>query len=180
MSTLDEDQFVKAICAQLDASNAQLDPALVTRLDQMRKAALAVQFAHTGNAAHDTLLQDIRDTLQSAPELSPVLVSRLDAARKLAVAKMRQRQASPVRRLLARLVFEISGVLDMSKLARPANMLATACVMVTAISLFYVSSRPAGNLLLEEEIVLIASADDLELYENLDFYLWLAENGLPN
>jgi hypothetical protein len=27
---------------------------------------------------------------------------------------------------------------------------------------------------------LVASADELELYENLDFYLWLEENGIPD
>jgi hypothetical protein len=52
--------------------------------------------------------------------------------------------------------------------------------MVTVVSLFYVSSRPAGILSLEEEISLIASAEDIELYENLDFYLWLDENGIPD
>jgi len=55
-------------------------------------------------------------------------------------------------------------------------MLATTCVMVTAISIFYVNSRPAGTLTLEEEISLVATAEDIELYENLEFYLWLAEN----
>jgi hypothetical protein len=48
--------------------------------------------------------------------------------------------------------------------------------MVTAISIFYVNSRPTGTLTLEEEIDLVAAAEDIELYENLEFYLWLAEN----
>jgi hypothetical protein len=55
-------------------------------------------------------------------------------------------------------------------------MLATACVVVTAISIFYVDSRPAGTVTLNEEIGLVATAEDIELYDNLEFYLWLAEN----
>jgi len=68
----------------------------------------------------------------------------------------------------------------MTQMALPAKMLATACLTVTIVSLFYTASRPAGTLPLEEEIALIASADDYELVENLDFYLWLADNGIPN
>jgi hypothetical protein len=31
---------------------------------------------------------------------------------------------------------------------------------------------------MNEEGLVLASADDLELYENLEFYQWLADNGL--
>jgi hypothetical protein len=48
--------------------------------------------------------------------------------------------------------------------------------VVTAISIFYVDSRPAGTVTLNEEIGLVATAEDIELYDNLEFYLWLAEN----
>ena len=59
-------------------------------------------------------------------------------------------------------------------------MVATACVLVTVVSLVYVNGNSSGNLSLDDELVLVASADDLELYENLDFYLWLDENGFAN
>ena len=61
-----------------------------------------------------------------------------------------------------------------------ASMVATACVLVTVVSLVYVNGNSSGNLSLDDELVLVASADDLELYENLDFYLWLDENGFAN
>ena len=62
----------------------------------------------------------------------------------------------------------------------PVRVFATTCVIVTVVSLLTVFPDSATPLSLDEEISLIASADDLELYENLDFYMWLAENGLPN
>jgi|TARA_B110000971_G_scaffold91530_1_gene94175 hypothetical protein len=47
-------------------------------------------------------------------------------------------------------------------------------------ALFYNSSAPTKTLPLDPDIGLITSADKLELYENLDFYLRLAENEFLN
>jgi len=35
-------------------------------------------------------------------------------------------------------------------------------------------------VVLSEDGLLIASADELELYQNLEFYQWLADSGLQN
>ena len=183
MNNLQEDILVQAICSHLDASITQLDPAIETRLDSMREAALASQsrVAESNPAATEAaLVQNVRSRLQEIPALDPAIKSRLDAARRQAVSRLQQRQSSPLQTLLAQAQYQLTSLLSMTQTMRPANMVATACVMVTVVSLFYVSSRPTGTLPLEDELVLIASADDIELYENLDFYLWLAENGLPN
>lgn len=180
MNRSNEDIFVQAICAHLDASIESLDPALEARLHAMRQAAVSPLTHYAPDTANDALLLHVRESFDAAPELAPAIKSRLDAARLQAVAKMRQRDGSLFQIFGSRWRYGMASLLDLSRLARPAGMMATACVMVTVVSLFYVSSRPAGTLALEEEIVLIASADDFELYENLEFYLWLAENGLPN
>ena len=62
----------------------------------------------------------------------------------------------------------------------PVGMIATACLTVTVVTLFYTSSNPGSEFSVDDELLLIASADELELYENLDFYLWLEETGFEN
>lgn len=181
MNTFNEDRFVQVICSHLDASIEHLDPALEARLHLMRKAALSPQsVAVAKDHASTIMVHTVRDSLQRNPPLPADITAQLDSARKLAVAKMQQRNSNVFRVLQSRIRYGISSLLDMSQLARPANMLATACVLVTVVSLSYVSLRPAGSVSLDDEIVLIASAEDFELVENLDFYLWLAENGIPN
>lgn len=172
MNTLGETEFVKAICAQLDASVDALDPVLAERLHGIRRAAL--------QHSNDELLHEARNTLKRTPPLSPDIKVQLDAARQRAVARMRQRNTSFIQLQYSRIQYGIASLFQMTRLARPANMIATACVLVTVVSLSYVSNRPGGTLALDDEIALIASAEDFELVENLEFYLWLAENGLPN
>ncbi len=94
------------------------------------------------------------------------------------MARMQLPDAAAKNSLLSRIQQLFQSVFETNRAM--TSMAATACVMVTVVSFFYVSSRPTGILSLEEEIGLIASADDIELYENLDFYLWLEENGMPN
>lgn len=181
MNTVNEDRFVQMICSHLDTSIEHLDPALEKRLHRIREAALLPQsVAVAEDHANTVLMHNVRDSLQRDPPLPADIQAQLDIVRKLAVAKMQQRDSNVFRALHSRIRYGISSLLDMSQLARPANMLATACVLVTVVSLSYVSLRPAGTIPLDDEIALIASADDFELYENLDFYLWLAENGIPN
>lgn len=181
MSTLHEAEFLKAICSQLDTSIEHLDPVLTDRLHAMRQAALLPMFSAAAHQ-HDSeeLLQEARNSLNRTAQLTPEINAQLDSARRLAVARMRQRNTNLFQLLYSRMQYGIANLLQMSQIARPANMIATACVLVTVVSLSYVSTRPAGTLALDDEIALIASAEDFELVENLEFYLWLAENGLPN
>ncbi len=57
--------------------------------------------------------------------------------------------------------------------------LATACVMVFAVMILLNSPAPMQAVPVDE-IELISSADNLELFEELEFYEWLEEDGLPS
>jgi len=180
MSNFNEAEFINAIRARLDDSIAHLDPALSGKLDRSRESAVLPLTQSAQVRANDSLAQHVHTALNSDSPLPADINARLDAARQQAVARLQRREQNPLQILGNQIRYALTSFLDVTKLGRPANMLATAFVMVTVVSLFYASSRPGGTLPLEEEIVLIASADEFELYENLDFYLWLAENGIPN
>ncbi len=56
--------------------------------------------------------------------------------------------------------------------------LATACVMVFAVMVLLKSPTPMQAVPVDD-IELISSSDDLELFEDLEFYEWLEEDGMP-
>ena len=56
---------------------------------------------------------------------------------------------------------------------------ATTCVMVLAVVLLLNSSTSMQSIP-AEDIELISSSDNFELYEDLEFYEWLEEDGLPS
>ncbi|MGB1799843.1 MAG: hypothetical protein ACPHLK_03320 [Gammaproteobacteria bacterium] len=55
----------------------------------------------------------------------------------------------------------------------------TACVMVLAVVLLF-NSPTSVQSIPAEDIELISSSDSFELYEELEFYEWLEEDGLPS
>jgi hypothetical protein len=57
--------------------------------------------------------------------------------------------------------------------------LATACVMVLAIILLF-NSPTSMQVVPADDLELISSSDSLELFEDLEFYEWLEEDGLPS
>ncbi len=57
--------------------------------------------------------------------------------------------------------------------------LATACVMVFAVMVLLKSPTPMQAVPVDD-IELISSSDDLELFEDLEFYEWLEEDGMPS
>ena len=178
MKQVDDKAFIDTVRRQLDDSVERLAPEVSERLDDMRRAALA-QPAGMASDEHDRsaeMVESIRVSLEDSEALPAEIQQRLDHVRHQAMARYQRRKpGSPLQRLRD----SLQSLLE-SSLSMPTGMVATALVMVTAVSLFYVSSRPPGSLSVDEEISLIASAEDLELYENLEFYLWLADNGLPD
>lgn len=172
MNKLDEGVLVQEVCRHLDASIAHLPQPIEQFLTESRQAAL-LQNAHLGS---EGLAQAVSRELDDNSALSPDIEARLDQIRHSAVARFEQLQEKTTETSRFSLSAWIKTQFDSFNFAASAGMLATACVMVTAISIFYVNSRPAGTLTLEEEIGLVATAEDIELYENLEFYLWLAEN----
>ncbi len=57
--------------------------------------------------------------------------------------------------------------------------IATACVMLLAVSLLLHSPTSMQSIPVED-IELISSSGSFELYEELEFYEWLEEDGLPS
>lgn len=167
MNKVDEEFFVKQVCRLLDASIAHLPLSIDQSLTQTRQAAL-LQNAH--------LAQAVSRKLDDNSALSTDIEARLDQIRHSAVARFEQLQEETAQTNGFSLSAWIKTQLDSFNFTASAGMLTTACVMVTAIAIFYLDSRPAGTVTLDEEIGLVATAEDIELYENLEFYLWLAEN----
>lgn len=178
MNKLDDKEFLQEIRTRLDRSIAHLDPAINERLHAMRRQAISPARVIT-SANDESLVVSIRQVLDSSA-ITADIEARLNQIRTQAVARLHTTATQSDASLLARARERFESLFAMHRLTMPTRMLATACIMITVISLFYISSRPAGLLSLEDEISLIASADDIELYENLDFYLWLAANGFPD
>jgi hypothetical protein len=175
MNKLDEGILVQKICRHLDASIAHLPQAIEQSLLECRLAAL-LQNLQLVPQDTEGLAKAVSRELDNSSALSPDIEARLDQIRQSAVAKFEQLQEKTTETSRFSLSAWIKTQSHSFNLSASAGMLATACVMVTAISIFYVNSRPTGTLTLEEEIGLVATAEDIELYENLEFYLWLAEN----
>jgi hypothetical protein len=173
VNKLDDEQFLTEIRKRLDQSVEEIHSSVALRLNKSREEALNTPQLKE-SIDNDPLVDSVVNTLDDNSELSPIIEHRLNQIRQNAIARIDSKES-----VLTRIQDAIQEKFA-SSFGMPASMYATACLMITVASLFYVSSRPAGSLSLEEELTLIASADDIELYENLDFYLWLAENGLPD
>jgi len=177
MNHLDENSFIDAIRQRLDASLVNVDASIASRLDEIRRQALATPQL-SSSEDNQPLIDSVCNTLDDNEALPPAIEARLDEIRQRAMARMQLPETAAKNSLLSRMQQLFQSVFGTNMAM--TSMVATACVMVTVVSIFYISFRPTGILSLEEEISLIASADDIELYENLDFYLWLEENGMPN
>ena len=175
MNKLDEGVLVQEICRHLDVSISHLPQAIEQSLLECRQTAL-LQNAQLVPQDAEGLAQAVSRELDDNSTLSPDIEARLDQIRHSAVARFELLQEKTTATSRFSLSAWIKTHSHSFNFSASAGMLATACVMVTAISIFYINSRPAGTLTLEEEIGLVATADDIELYENLEFYLWLAEN----
>lgn len=175
MNTLEETIFIKEICQRLDASIAHLQPTITERLDNARQAALLAK-SEAIQQDIESLASIVSRELNENATVPLEIEARLDQIRHRAITKLEEIESQKKESRSSALGSSLKSKFDSSNLLASAGMLATACVLITAISIFYVSTRPAGSLTFEDEISLVASAEDIELYENLEFYLWLAEN----
>ncbi len=175
MNKLEETVLVQEICRQLNASIEHLHPSIHHRLDNARQAALLKQ-PRLAQQNVDGLAQLVSRELDDNATVPAEIEARLDQIRHKAIARFEKLETRSKQSKGANLLGWFKFQFDSFNLAASAGMLASACVLITAISIFYVNSRPTGTFTLEEEIGLVASAEDIELYENLEFYLWLAEN----
>ncbi|MCI5106307.1 MAG: hypothetical protein MRY76_06325 [Pseudomonadales bacterium] len=160
-----EEEFIAAVGRMLDRSLEQLDPAIQQRLDSAR------QLAQSQDSLTAPLSHAARQSLDRQSEISPEVEARLDQIRQRALDRMPGPAEYRQRRSLMEV---ISEGLQQRAWQLSAGMLATGFVLVTAISLLPYGSNT--ELSLDQELALLATEDDIELYQNLDFYLWLAEN----
>lgn len=173
--SITDDKLTELIRQRLDRSALELDGEIVARLDAIRTQAMQRPVADTDSVDEELLVDTVLTGLEEQP-VPDFVSSRLDAMRAQAVDKYTAPMAKPAKPQLQTWLQNWLG----EKFALSASMVATACVLVTVVSLVYVREGSEGNLTLDDELTLIASAEDLELYENLDFYLWLDENGFAN
>lgn len=164
MSEFDERQFVARVCAELDASLDRLSPGVRARLQADRQQALErINGTAEGEAG---LLAAVRSERPADAALSTDVQDRLDEIRRQALSRL---PADKPRH---------SGWQTWLGNGWPvaAGMVAASFVLVTAVTSF-IDPGAEESLLGEQDLLLVASAEDIELYENLDFYLWLAESG---
>ncbi len=171
-----EERFVSRAAAILNSSVEALPPHIEARLDGMRSAAL-------GRVTdHDAFVQSAGLTLASgdSAEGLPVAVrARLDDIRAEALQRAARQLHSQPQRTVASLLAGLRARLLNPGLGIPAGAFASICVLLTTFAVF--TARAPEEVLsvaMNEEGLVLASADDIELYENLEFYQWLAENGL--
>ena len=65
-----------------------------------------------------------------------------------------------------------------SRLLLPFGGFVTACLLVLSVSLFAPRTAPDAEAVASplEDIEILTSSDSLDLYEDYEFYQWLAEN----
>ena len=175
MRDFDEAQFLEGIRIKLDQQLLPLDSALSERLAQLRGQALQRLNSNAASEPVDEslLIDGVVTRLDDFAEPSGEIQQRLDRLRGQAIAQgTGDTQAAGYWERL-RDLFSVQHRFGM-------GMVATACLTVAVVSVFYVSSNLNETFGTDPELTLVASADDLELYENLDFYLWLEENDIPD
>ncbi len=114
---------------------------------------------------NDRLRRHLEASLES---LDPETLDRLADARRQALAATRAnrdfKHPSP-----------LSGFARGSNWLLPAGAMASIAVMVSALG-FLINSTPAIIPAMTLDIELLSSSEHLDVYDNLDFYHWLAVN----
>jgi hypothetical protein len=170
----EDERFVLRVAAELDNSLTSLSATERSRLDAARRASLLrAGLESVAQSAENSAFARALD--ESAERIPEEVRQRLDGIRAQAMARARADRHSA----------EAAGTRFSWRLPRgfavPAGAFASVCVLVTTLALFSTSEVPEVlPVALSEDGLLIASAEELELYQNLEFYQWLADNGLQN
>ena len=164
--------FIAAVRAELDKDLLRIEAQLGDRLDAMRDLSMQQQ-RRTRSSDEETLVQIARDSLGDSGTLGSEIEHSLDLIRQQALSRLPARDKSgfavPSRasRWLQNFSLQTWRV--------PAGVVASFFVLTVSLSLFD-SDNSVENHGNEPELSLIASADEIELYENLEFYLWLSDS----
>ena len=154
-------QFLCKVSAALDNSLDGDALLIMQRLDAARHAAMLRVWRPDGQ--QEALVQTLSDSTQ---ELPANVSLRLDAIRQQAMARAKP---GPW----------FARIWPPSGFAIPASALAFSCLLVTAITLFSGQNQlEAMPFVIAENELMAVSEQELELYENLEFYQWLSETGV--
>ncbi len=143
MNKLDDRAFIEEIRTRLDRSISEMNPEFCLRLDGFRQRALNVPRTQLSED-NEPLIDSVLTTLDDNEPVAAHIEARLNAIRQQALTRLQHTESAGNRSVLERIRESIQSLLDTNMAM--ASMVATACVMVTVVSLFYVSSRPAGIL----------------------------------
>ena len=114
-----------------------------------------------GTGDNDDLHRDIRTLLDERCDRLPSEVGeRLRASRRMAISRAERHP------FLLRYFHWVT-----------AGRLATAAVLVVAVSIWFAELNTASPGQGIEELEVAAAVEQAELLDDLDFYLWLAERG---
>lgn len=177
MSKTNDIQFIDAAVTRLDEYAGSIDEDALSRLNAARTSALAIRQQEL--SIQQQQLNKMRDVLVQSEELPSDVEIQLSKIRAQALARTNSpRLALPavVSVLYDRLHSSLFGV----GWRVSHGMVATACLSIALVSIFYGANEPRDGDSSADDMVMIASSEELELYENLDFYLWLADNELLN
>ncbi len=164
VSQNEDQRLLQKVSSVLDDSLELNSPELNKRLDVARHAAIlrASQPMH----AQDNISQTLD---QSAQQLPRDITERLDAIRQQALLHAQASKPRSTGTWLERL-WPPKGF------AVPGSAFAFSCILVTALSLFPAQSpQEAMPLVVAENDLVLVPDEELELYENLEFYQWLAD-----
>lgn len=165
----DETRFIAKALQVLDSSLTELPPNIEVRLDCARLAALLQ--ARVPGSDNGATARGFAAALESDEGQIPESVRlRLDSIRAGAMqrASAAQQAQGPWWRRWAPQGFAV-----------PASAFASLCILVTTLAIFNLSGAPETMpLVVAENSLVLASEAEIELYENLEFYQWLADNGL--
>lgn len=116
---------------------------------------------HSKNEFNTSETENIKQTLDDS-------VGALDAN---TLSKIRQIRAQAIEKADTKKQNHWQGIL--------VGGLATTCVMVLAVMML-LNSPTSIEPVPVDDLELISSSDNLELFEDLEFYEWLEEDGLPS
>ena len=163
----DDAKLVRKASSVLESSLDDNSLAIQHRLDSARHAAMLRVWQPS--AAQDTIAQTLNVSAQQLPE---GVSDRLDAIRQQALMRANSRTEKS-RAWLDRII-------PTSSFAVPASAFAFSSVMVMALFLLpNQAQQEVMPLVVAENDLVFVPGQELELYENLEFYQWLEETGLP-
>ena len=178
MTPSEEAAFIARVKARLDQHMLDVAPELGNQLSVIRKQALERQPGEE-KIDHSLMLDSIAKRLDQTRACCRHPAAPASGAQNGGSPAAERDQRRPWWLLFPEWLqsaLAISGNLINPSFDRA--VIAAACLFVTVSAVMLSEQSPVGPFDAQQDMMLVASADELELYENLDFYLWLEENGI--